>query len=204
MTDKPPALKLAAILAGAAVVGGASPAKERHWIDRETGLSMILAEGFALDPAVSNGTGELSVESSADGVYRACSARVGPDGEEVAATIRELGADPKWVRSVCEDSAYPPGLNLTNKRYLAGATDDSDLGPRHSCVVAYDIDDAELRRLGLSYVVRQASMLTAGANTVIVNCSLAARDESAARTHWSAAEAAFVAMRGSIAGPVEP
>lgn len=191
-------MKLVAAFAGAAVLGGASSAAERHWIDREAGVSMALADGFVPDPIASDGKGSLAVESSADGIYRVCSARIGPDGEEVAATIRELGADPQWVRSVCEDSAFPPGLNLTNKHYLAGDTGDSDLGPRHSCVVAYEVDDAQLRRLGLSHVMRQASMLTAGTRTVHLNCSFAAQSEAAALAHWPVAEAAFDAMRGSI------
>lgn len=155
---------------------------------------MALAPGFAAGPA---GSG-LSVESSDGGVYRVCSARTGPDGEAVAATIRELGSDPQWVRSVCEDTAYPPELPLENRTYLVGASDDSELGVRHSCVVAYDVDDAELRELGLSHVMRQASVMTAGSHVVNLNCSLATRDARTAFAHWPAAEAAFGAMRGSI------
>jgi hypothetical protein len=197
-------VKLAALIASGVVLGGASLAGDRHWIDRETGLSMVLADGFTPDEAASDGKGRLSVESSANGVYRVCTARIGPDGEQVAATIRELGADPQWVRSVCEDTAYPPEQNLKNRNYLAGASDDSELGPRHSCIVAYEVDDAELRSLGLSYVIRQASMMTAGAKIVNMNCSLAAKNEAVARAHWPVAETAFGAMRGSISSAAKP
>ncbi|WP_066793452.1 hypothetical protein [Sphingomonas soli] len=178
---------------------GAQVTPQRHWIDKEAGLSMALAEGFAVGPPGTDGQTGLSVESSTGGIYRICSARTGPDGEDVAATIQELGADPKWVRSVCEDTAYPPGQPLKNKTYLAGATDDGELGPRHSCVIAYEVDDAELRSLDLSYVIRQASVISAGPQTVNLNCSLAAKDAVSARAHWQAAEADFGAMRGSIA-----
>lgn len=193
--------KIALILLVAALGTGASLTAERHWVDRESGLSMTLAEGFAPGPASPDAEAGLSVESSDGGVYRTCSARVGPDGEEVAATIRELGGDPQWVRSVCEDTAYPPGQRLENRTYLVGASDDTELGARHSCIVAYDVDDAELRGLGLSHVMRQASVMTAGPRTVILNCSLAARDAKTAIAHWPAAEEAFGAMRGSISYP---
>jgi hypothetical protein len=197
-------VNIGAVLAAVLTMAAASVTADRYWIDRDAGLSMAVAAGFALDMSKPSGKGTLKVESERGGVYRTCSARTGPDGEQVAAMIRERGADPQWVRSICEATAYPPDLPIRNRRYLAGATDDSDLGLRHSCVVAYEVDDAELRSLGLSHVIRQASVMTAGDRIVNLNCTLAARDESIARAHWQTAEEVFGAMRASISHELAP
>ncbi len=172
-------------------------APSQRWIDEERGLAMEVAPGFTVDDEATDGLGELAVESEEGGVYRRCSARRGPGGEEIAATINQLGGDADWVRSVCEDTAYPD-KPLRSRAYLAGATDDTDLGPRHACVVGYEADDPELDALGLAYSIRQQSMLTAGPDVVILTCTLAARDEAAAMEHFQQSEAAFVGMRSSI------